>query len=188
MDITEQLYAAADEARLPNTSELESLSSLVKRRNETLRQIEETEGFLNDLKRDLKDIEESFIPNLMAGVGINQFTLEDGTSISVKEKIYARIPKEDAKRDAALQWLRDRGFGDLIDNTIAVNFKAGEDDDAYHLKNILYDKGYAFSANEGVHFKRLEAFAKEQYEQGILLPEEYFGTFIRSVAEIKKGR
>ena len=93
------------------------------------------------------------------------------------------VPAE-KKRDA-YAWLRESGFGDLIKNTVAIDFGRGEDDNAEALKEYCQEHGMTYSDKEGVHAQTLKAFIKEQMAKGVDVPLELFGAYPYSKAVIK---
>jgi hypothetical protein len=99
--------------------------------------------------------------------------------------ISANISKD--RSAGAHEWLRDNGFGDLIKNTVSVNFGKGEDDKAGELIKGLEDSGYNVDQKEAVHPSTLKAFCKEQIEKGSEIPTDLFGIFIGQKTTIKKG-
>ena len=52
------------------------------------------------------------------------------------------VPKDELKREQALQWLRDQGLGDIIKNNVTVSFGKGEDDKAEQLLNLAAEHGF----------------------------------------------
>jgi hypothetical protein len=76
----------------------------------------------------------------MQELGIQSFTLDDGSKIDVKPTYGAYIKLDD--RPMAFEWLRDNGFDDIIKNTISCTFGRGEDDKANSFKAVLRMKGF----------------------------------------------
>jgi predicted NACHT family NTPase len=82
--------------------------------------------------------------------------------------------------------LRDNNHGDLIKNTISVDFGRGEDNDAADLKQGLNDMGRSYTDKTGVHPQTLRAFVREQVESGQTLPLDLLGVFIGQKTTIKE--
>ena len=57
-------------------------------------QVQDLENQLNHIKGLLREVQEEQIPDLMISIGMASFKLSDGSSISVKDEVYASIPKE----------------------------------------------------------------------------------------------
>jgi len=127
-------------------------------------------AFLEDdvkfLKRQVQRIEEVDLPEAMAEIGIAKFTLDDGTSIMVKDEIGAHIKVAD--RYKAHEWLRNNGFADIVKNDYTITFGKGENDKAAALQQLL-DSDSRFSNwknKEAVHPCTLKAVIREQLEGG----------------------
>ena len=68
------------------------------------------------------------IPTMMAEMGLSQLKLMDGSSVDVKPYYAANISLKN--REAAYNWLRSNGLGDIIKNEITVSFGRDEDNKA----------------------------------------------------------
>ena len=73
-------------------------------------EIAELEDKLKSKKQEADVISSEVIPELLKEQGLNEIKLADGSSVKVKTEYRATIPKDDLKREQALQWLRDQGF------------------------------------------------------------------------------
>ena len=91
------------------------------------------EDQLKKKKEEADDIGSRVIPELLAEQGLSEIKLADGSKVSVKKEFRATIPKDELRREQALQWLRDQGLGDIIKNNVTVSFGKGEDDKAGRL-------------------------------------------------------
>ena len=85
-------------------------------------QIAAAEENLKDLKLKADDVGSRVIPELLAEQALTSIKMEDGSTVSVKKEFRATIPKDEGRREAALQWLRDQGLGDIIKNNVSVTF------------------------------------------------------------------
>ena len=65
---------------------------------------------------------------MMAEMGLSHLKLMDGSSVDVKPNYSANITI--ANREAAFNWLRNNGLGDIIKNEILVSFGRNEDNKA----------------------------------------------------------
>ena len=97
---------------------------------------------LKNKKAEADDIGSRVIPELLAEQGLSEIKLADGSKVSVRKEFRATVPKDDLKREAALQWLRDQGLGDIIKNNVTVSFGKGEDDKAEQLLQLAADNGF----------------------------------------------
>ena len=137
------------------------------------------------LKQEHKQVSQTDIPEAMAEVGMSEFKLQDGDKVTVQPYYSASIPKD--RINEALDWLRDNNHGDLIKNTVSVDFGRGEDDRADTLRESLQNTGLSYTDKTGVHSSTLRAFVREQVEAGKSLPLDLLGVFIGQKTTIKKG-
>ena len=77
---------------------------------------------LKKKKAEGDDISSRVIPELLAEQGLSEIKLADGSKVSVKKEFRCTLPKDEAKRQAAYNWLRDQGLGDIIKNNVFVTF------------------------------------------------------------------
>ena len=105
-------------------------------------------------KTEADDIGSRVIPELLAEQGLSELKLSDGSKVSVKKEFRATIPKDEARRESCLQWLRDQGLGDIIKNNVTVSFGRGEDNKAQHCWTLQLLMGFNHSRNlmwRGIH-------------------------------------
>jgi hypothetical protein len=140
---------------------------------------------MDDIKGDIRRLEEQEIPALMAELGMKKFTLEDGSQVAVNPYYSASINKE--RQDEAFHWLHGHGFGDLIKNIVSAKFGKGQDALAEQVVAELAAKGYPVEAQKKVEPMTLKAWVKEQYEKGNNVPDDLFGVYVGQKATIKKG-
>lgn len=167
----------------------ESLSEL----SELGRQLEVERGLVEELGRAIAEsqakitkLSETTIPELMNAVGLEEIKLKSGTKVTLKPVYSASLPVKDLqKRQEALQWLKDNDQGALIKAAISMKYGMGEEETAKMVMLLLSDHNVDFEAKEDVHASTLKAFVKERYEKGESFPEELFGAFTKTVAQIK---
>jgi hypothetical protein len=139
-----------------------------------------------DLKikmEELKVVQEITLPNAMAEVGMSEFKLSDGTKISIKNDVFASIPKDDGGR--AFNWLRGHDFGGLIKNVVSCEFGKGEDAKAIEAAQLLAQSGYHPTQKESVHPSTLKAFVKEMMGNGQDVPADVFGVFTTTKSKVE---
>ena len=119
----------------------------------------------------------------MQEAGVNAIKLADGTQVEVKPFYGARIPE--SRTDEAFSWLRDKGFGDLIKNTVTTTFNRGQDNQVAELVKVCEQYGFKYLQKQKVEPMTLKAFAKEQVEKGKELPFDLFGIYIANKAKLK---
>ena len=135
-------------------------------------QILAVESKLKELKAQEKYISEFTIPEIMEKQNLKTVKLKDGSELSVGKKFFASA-KADKKLEA-IQWLRDNGLGDIVDNNITVTFGQGEDNKAVEYASLAREHGYEPSQKESVHHARLSAVMREWKEKGNEVPADLF--------------
>lgn len=158
------------------------------------REIEERELALLASKADLRAISEEHIPGLMMEIGVKALTLEDGTSVTVKNDVSASIPAE--RKEEAFKWLEDNGFGGLIKTEVLVVFGREELEKAVEFYNGLIEQGLQPELKRAVHWQTLNAFLREQIEkmpqnieeQKPVVPLETFGARPITIAKLKSPK
>jgi hypothetical protein len=168
-----------------DNNDLKQVAALVRQQLVLEQRVEDLTAELKKAQLDLAHVSGEALPAALAEHGLTELKMADGSKVTVATVISANISKE--RSEAAHEWLRDNGFGDLIKNTVAVNFGKGEDDKAVELVKELEGEGFAVDQKEAVHPSTLKAFCKEQIEKGREIPSELFGIFIGQKTTIKKG-
>jgi hypothetical protein len=127
---------------------------------------------LKELKAQEKYISEFTIPEIMNKQNLKTVKLKDGSELSVGKKFFASAKAD--KKTEAIQWLRDNGLGDIVDNNITVTFGQGEDNKAVEYASLARERGYEPTQQEKVHHARLSAVMREWKEKGNEVPADLF--------------
>ena len=72
----------------------------------------------------------------MSEMGLAELKLHDGSHLKVSTSYRATITE--ANKEAAFNWLRNNGLGDIIKNEISVSFGRNEDNKATNYACLLY--------------------------------------------------
>jgi hypothetical protein len=168
-----------------DNNDLKQVAALVRQQLLLERRVEDLTADLKKAQQDLAHLSGEALPAALAEHGLTELKMADGSKVTVATVISANISKE--RTAGAHEWLRENGFGDLIKNTVAVNFGKGEDSKAGELIRELESNGYSVDQKEAVHPSTLKAFCKEQIEKGAEIPSELFGIYIGQKTTIKKG-
>jgi hypothetical protein len=165
-------------------SDLSGLVSLAERQLNHESRITDLEAELKEEREKHRNVSERELPDAMDEIGVESFTLKDGRVVTVKMDYHASIPK--VRQGEAFGWLRTNGHDGLIKRNVTVKFGKGEDTEAEELVQVLRDTfpESPFTDKHSVHPQTLKAFVREQMEQGIDIPIEPFGIFVRNVARI----
>lgn len=170
---------------------LDEIVALAEQQRELERLVEEGEAALKKLKAQLRAVQEESLPLVMIEARMQEFTLQDGYKVKIKEDFSVGIPA--ARRDEAFSWLEEKGYGGLIKTEVTAEFGKGELDKAKKLIAILVKQNYTCGLHRDVHWQTLKAFINESVRENRAVPLDLFGATPVTKAEIKaptkpKGR
>lgn len=149
-------------------------------------EIADLDSKLRNKQEQLQRLSEIMIPEAMIALGLSEFKLSTGESISVKKFYAAKISPE--RQDDAFAWLRKSGNDDIIKNNISLQFGKGEDDLANEVAKLLVSKGLSPEQKIFVHPMTLKSFVRERIENGAELPYELFGVFVGNKTKITPAK
>ena len=147
-------------------------------------QVKASEEHTRTLKEKARELSQIVIPQMMKEMNITKLKLKDGASIEVSNFYSAKIILE--KQEAAFNWLRENGLGDIIKNDVTVTFGRGEDNKAMAYATLAKGQGYEPVQKIGVHPQTLKAVVRERTESGQDLPADLFNTFVGNQTKITK--
>jgi len=147
-------------------------------------QVKASEEHTKTLKEKARELSQIVIPQMMKEMNITKLKLKDGASIEVSNFYSAKIIPE--KQEAAFNWLRSNGLGDIIKNDVTVTFGRGEDNKAMAYATLAKGQGYEPVQKIGVHPQTLKAVVRERTESGQDLPADLFNTFVGNQTKITK--
>lgn len=163
--------------------QLAPLARLVQHLREQQQVVETLEEQLKGAKRELRKLEEEHIPELMAEIGLEMVTMENGQQLSVKEILYASISSKN--KPEAIRWLVDHGQGSLVREDVTVPFDKGQMELAEALVAHLRSSGYTPEVQENVNTTSVKSVIKELLEQGVDVPLDLFGAHFVKKAVLK---
>ena len=161
---------------------VKSISDKCNQLNELQSQLKEKEESISLLKHKIRDMEERIIPEMMQQAGVSLLKLKDGSTVEVKPFYAAKIPE--SRVEEAFSWLREKGFEDLIKNTVTASFGRGQDNQVSELIGVCEKFGFNYNKKEKVEPMTLKAFVREQVEKGKELPFDLFGVYIANKAKL----
>lgn len=153
---------------LKSEEEISNLELLIKSKKDSLRQQNE------------------LIVQLMEERGVTSIKMKDGQAVDIKPFYTGSITKD--RQEEAFQWLRDKGYDDIIKNQVVVKFGRAEDEKANQMYTSFLEKGFDIDRNIKVEPMTLKGFIREMIESGKELPMETFGVFVGHKINIKKGK
>jgi hypothetical protein len=145
-------------------------------------EIANAEAGVKKLKEKANVISQFEIPQMMEEMNIKKLKLKDGETVEVSNFYSASI----VDQDAAFNWLRENGRGDIIKNDITVTFGRGEDNKAAEYAVLAKGQGYEPVQKVGVHPQTLKGVVRECHESGIELPD-CFKTYVGNRTNIKRS-
>ena len=169
---------------LGKTENIQSLADQVEKLNTLDQQVALLEKNLKQKKKDFEYLSGEVIPTMMAEMGLSQLKLMDGSSVDVKPNYSANITI--ANRDAAFNWLRNNGLGDIIKNEILVSFGRNEDNKAADYAALAQERGFQPTQKLKVEPMTLKALVRERIEAGKEMPTELFNVFVGNKTTIKR--
>lgn len=178
------------EETLSSSDKLNRIGEIGEQMRQLEREMLELEAKIDEKKKQHFDLKSKVLPDLLREVGMSSFSLDDGTTVELKDEIYPDIPA--GVREEAYEWLRQNGHGDLIKHEIKVSFGMGEDEEALAIRRILTDHSTPlnFVEKETVLPQTLKAWVKESDRKGIELPDGLIKVHRVTVAHMKvpKGK
>jgi len=165
---------------------LKKIQFFGEKQRDLTKEIAAAENTITILKEKLRRVQEQDLPEAMDAVGMTKFSMEDGTTITVKPFYAASIPED--RKDEAFEWLKDNDFDGMIKADVKISFGKGEFEIAKSF--IEFIRGFNEKAidpeyKENVHWQTLRAWVKEQIEGGKPMPLDMFGVFIGRKADLK---
>ena len=144
---------------MSKTENIQSLADQVQRLEGLLHRIELSENNLKDLKKAYQHISGEVIPTMMSEMGLSELKLQDGSHLKVATSYRATITE--ANKEAAFNWLRNNGLGDIIKNEISVSFGRNEDNKAADYADLAKGQGFQPTQKMKVEPMTLKALVRE---------------------------
>ena len=171
---------------MKRTDNIQSLADQVQRLEGVIRRIELSENNLKDLKKEHQRISGEVIPTMMSEMGLSELKLQDGSHLKVSTSYRATITE--ANKEAAFNWLRNNGLGDIIKNEISVSFGRNEDNKAANYAELAKGQGFQPTQKMKVEPMTLKALVRERIEAGKDMPTEIFGVYSENKTTIKRNK
>jgi CHAT domain-containing protein len=168
----------------PVDSVLSQIAAKALEQKQTEAEVARLQEELQKAQDKLKDISEFQLPQLMDSIEMTKFTLKDGSEISVQEKIRASIPAAFEKE--AFGWLAENKHDHLIKRQFTIEFSRDQEEWAKKFQKELSEREdpLNYKCKRSVHASTLASFVKEQLEEGVALPLDYFGVYRQRFTKI----
>jgi hypothetical protein len=171
---------------MKKTEGIQSLADQVERLELCDDRIAEIENDLKMMKKKRDHISGEVIPTMMSEMGLAELKLHDGSHLKVSTSYRATITE--ANKEAAFNWLRNNGLGDIIKNEISVSFGRNEDNKAADYAELAKSNGFQPTQKLKVEPMTLKALVRERIEAGKEMPTEIFGVFSENKTTIKRNK
>jgi hypothetical protein len=162
-------------------------------------EIAEMEQALKARKAELQKIMMEELPSLMMEESLQEFKLESGAMVKIKNIVSGSLPapgaidraKGDDKKELiarlkeGLAWLRKNKAGDLIKNQVSVLLPAGADKIAQEAAAALRKLKLSPVRTMTIHPQSLNGYLREAIANGKDIPQKTFSLFIGQIAEIE---
>ena len=169
---------------MKKTEGIQSLADQVERLEAMQKQLEIQEEAIKDKKKQIQHISGEVIPTMMSEMGLAELKLHDGSHLKVSTSYRATITE--ANKEAAFNWLRNNGLGDIIKNEISVSFGRNEDNKAADYAELAKGQGFQPTQKMKVEPMTLKALVRERIEAGKEMPTEIFNVFVGNKTTIKR--
>ena len=169
---------------LDRTTNINKLADKIKELQAVEKAIELDEKQIKEKKKHLEYLSGEIIPTMLSEMGLSSLKLQDGSSVEVKTNYSATITQ--ANKEAAFNWLRENGLGDIIKNEISVSFGRNEDNKAADYAELAKGQGLEPQQKLKVEPMTLKALVRERMEAGKEMPTELFNIYVGNKTTIKR--
>jgi hypothetical protein len=169
---------------LDRTTNINKLADKIKELQAVEKAIELDEKQIKEKKKHLEYLSGEIIPTMLSEMGLSSLKLQDGSSVEVKTNYSATITQ--ANKQAAFNWLRENGLGDIIKNEISVSFGRNEDNKAADYAELAKGQGLEPKQKLKVEPMTLKALVRERIEAGKEMPTEIFNIYVGNKTTIKR--
>ena len=179
-------FEADQQDAMKKTEGIQSLADQVERLETCDDRIADIENDLKMMKKKRDHISGEVIPTMMSEMGLAELKLHDGSHLKVSTTYRATITE--ANKEAAFNWLRNNGLGDIIKNEISVSFGRNEDNKAADYAELAKGQGFQPTQKMKVEPMTLKALVRERIEAGKEMPTEIFGVYSENKTTIKRNK
>ena len=163
---------AQDAAERPALSadKLEAITAAAGQLLELEGQAAELEDKLAILNGEGIRLKQEVLPALMDEAGVTSLRLDDDTTLSRDDAVFASIAKADA--NTASEWLIANGYASIVKMAFAIPVDKGDVKLQKQIRALLAKARIGYEEQSSVHPGTLRSFAKESVEAGRKLPPE----------------
>ena len=155
---------------------IDSIYGLACRLNASIEDLEEA---LKKRKKDLYNVRQVQIPELMKEFGLDSITTINGAKIKIQDGVSVTTKDQ----SALFIYLRKHNAGDLIKNQIII--PTDNEESRIKITKLLEDIQAPFEEKASVHSATLKKYVKDKLKEGIKIPEKIVSTFEYKVSKVK---
>lgn len=130
--------------------------------------------------KDLFNVRQVQIPELMKEFGLNAIESSSGVKIKIMDGLSVTVKDKDKLH----KFLRDNDAGDLIKNNVTVEVE--NEEKRKEVVELLEKHDFSVTSKEAVHAATLKKHVKGMLEKGKAIPEESLKTYEYEYSKIKK--
>ena len=177
-------FEADQQNAMSKTENIQSLADQVEKLESLQTRLQLQEDNMKNTKKEIERLSGDIIPTMMSEMGLAELKLQDGSHLKVSTSY--RATNTEANKEAAFNWLRDNGLGDIIKNEISVSFGRNEDNKAANYAELAKGHGFQPTQKMKVEPMTLKALVRERIEAGKEMPTEIFNVFVGNKTTIKR--
>lgn len=176
---------------------LEHLKDLGEESSELAKAMDELQAEIDMLNVRYRHIMEKEMPRCLTELGMQNFTMTDGTVFQLKETISGSLEKA-PDRNVAVKWCEDNGLEELFSVDLSLTFPRGGHNEALDIKADLEGRGLSVNFKEGIHpqtfsaeLRKMHKEVQSKLESGEFaepIPFADLGVYHGVKAEIKKSK
>jgi hypothetical protein len=181
MDLNDDF--AKEELFIPQDADISRVSTLAQRQVDLESEIDNLLYQLSERQKELDQVRDKDLPDLLLGMGLSELKLKNGEKISVDKMVFASIKGEN--KEDCLSWLDENGFGSIIKYKLEVDAGKGGTDQIKKIIKLAKQLGIKAESKNDVHPSTLKAFVKEQLDKMSNFPVDLFSVHIINRTKIK---
>lgn len=162
---------------------LSEITARVVELQEKRRQAALLEQQLKGLQDQITHLSSVVIPELCESANMSEFTLADGTKVSVTSRFFGKVSEE--QMDAAQEFLERVGDGALIKRQISVDLGRCDEEQASRVHEALQSVNVVGDEKRSIHPSTLSSWLTQQMQGGVDIPTEVFGVYRKVDTKIK---
>ena len=171
---------------MKKTGNIQSLADQVEKLESLQARLQLQEDNMKNTKQEIQKVSGDIIPTMMSEMGLSELKLQDGSHLKVATSYRATI--SEANKEAAFNWLRNNGLGDIMKNEISVSFGRNEDNKAADYAELARGQGLQPTQKMKVESMTLKALVRERIEAGKEMPADIFGVYTENKTTIKRNK